>query len=84
MRVITITPGVRGFVVQIGCQVCGFSNVQDLREALNEYLSDLRGDQGVLPFAALWAEPQATARSSEEQAEVTPPGTGLNPRRNRL
>jgi len=81
MKVITITPGVRGFVVQIGCQVCGFSNVQDLREALNEYLGDPEGcERKYYPQA----EPQAIARSSEEQAEVTPPRPELIPRRNRL
>lgn len=43
MRAFTVTPGVKGFVVQIGCQVAGFSNANDLLLSITEYLNDPDG-----------------------------------------
>lgn len=40
MRDFIVKKGVRGYVVNIGCQVAGFSNTQDLIEALTEYIKN--------------------------------------------
>jgi hypothetical protein len=40
MREFTVKQGCMGYIVNIGCQVCGFSNVEDLKEAICEYLDD--------------------------------------------
>ena len=40
MREFTVTSGVRGFCVRIGCQIAGFSTKEDLLVALTEYITD--------------------------------------------
>ena len=43
IREFVVTPGVLGYTVRIGCQTAGFSNLVDLRVAINEYFDDPKG-----------------------------------------
>ena len=38
MRDFTVRKGVRGYVVQIGCQIAGFSTKEDVIQAITEYI----------------------------------------------
>lgn len=40
MREFAVKQGVRGFIVQIGCQKAGFSTKEDLLEAITEYVNN--------------------------------------------
>jgi len=39
-RQFTVMRGVRGYIVQIGCQMAGFSTVEELNSAIVEYTTD--------------------------------------------
>jgi hypothetical protein len=40
MRDFQVKKGVMGYIVNIGCQVAGFSNKEDLLKAITEYVGD--------------------------------------------
>lgn len=40
MRDFTVKQGVRGYIVNIGCQVAGFTTKEDLLKAITEYVND--------------------------------------------
>ena len=42
-REFTITPGLKGFKVKIGCSECYFTNVHTLSAAISDYLIDPQG-----------------------------------------
>lgn len=45
MRDFTVKKGVMGYVVNVGCQVAGFSNKEDLLKAITEYVNDLEATE---------------------------------------
>jgi hypothetical protein len=61
MRDFQVKNGVMGYIVNIGCQVAGFSNKEDLLKAITEYVNDpeatekkyYHGSAGLLGGAAI-------------------------------
>lgn len=45
MRDFQVKKGVMGYIVNIGCQVAGFSTKEDLLKAITEYVSDPEGTE---------------------------------------
>jgi hypothetical protein len=47
MREVKITPVLNGFIVQVGCQMLVYSNMEDLTGDLIEYQSDPEGTEAL-------------------------------------
>ncbi len=43
MRTFTVQKGCMGYVVTVGCQVCGFTNKEELKVAICDYIDDPKG-----------------------------------------
>lgn len=43
MRNFSVQKGVMGYIVQIGCQVAGFTNKEELKTAICDYIDDPEG-----------------------------------------
>ena len=45
MREFIVRKGCLGYTITIGCQVCGFTKVKELKKAICEYLDDPEGTE---------------------------------------
>jgi hypothetical protein len=43
MRQFTVSKGLMGYVVNIGCQTCGFTTKEELIYAITDYINDPKG-----------------------------------------